>query len=64
MKYPDSHWEEVAKCYKRQTVRPSELVGGKTVETITIAKVQDHYPDTSIGRIRAWIKLCREKGLL
>jgi ADP-heptose:LPS heptosyltransferase len=64
MKYPDEHWQEVAKCYHEVKVYEDELTGGKTEETVRIAKVQNHYPQVTEGTVAEWIRRCRRKGLL
>ena len=64
MRYPDSHWEEVAKRYHETSVHWSDLEGGKTEETVRIAQVQNHYPHVTQNTVRIWIKKCRAKGFL
>lgn len=64
MKYTDEHWAQVAKRYKEESLKvtPSELIGGKTNETVIIEKVQNHYPNLTKGTVAAWIRRCRKDG--
>jgi len=66
MKYPDEHWERVAKRYtlEMKRIHPTDLVGGKTMETVAVARTQDHFPHVTKGTVAAWVRKCREKGLL
>lgn len=66
MKYTDSHWEEVAKHYRSEALKvtPSELIGGKTNETVIIEKVQNHYPHMTVGTVATWIRRCKREGWL
>lgn len=64
MKYPESHWDEVAKCYLEARVYEEELTGGKTESTVRTEKVQNHYPYTTLRTVQGWIKKCYDKGLL
>jgi transposase len=64
MRYPQEHWEKVAKFYNEATVHPTELTGGKNVETVKIAKVQNHFPEATESTVARWIRRCRKDGLL
>ena len=66
MRYPDEHWERVAKLYmsEYQRVKPKDLTGGKTEETVVIAKIQNRYPDTTYNTVQHWVRKCRQKGLI
>jgi transposase len=66
MRYPQGHWLAVAQTYKDEIkkVHPTELTGGKTIETVTISKVQNHYPHVTEGTVATWIRRCRREGLL
>jgi hypothetical protein len=64
MKYPQTHWEDVAKRYNETPVLPEELTGGKTYETVIISKMQKHYPYTTMDTVRQWIRRCQKDGLL
>jgi hypothetical protein len=63
-KYPDEHWEEVAKFYREAKVATDDLSGAKTEESVRTAKVQNHYPYTTYDTVLRWVRKCREKGLL
>jgi len=64
MKYPQEHWEKVAKLYSDTPIHPSEVRPGQTYEEVLIAKMQNRYPDITINTMERWVKVCRDKGLI
>lgn len=49
MRYPDKHYEKVAKLYLKHG---------------SVAKVQNHFPNYSESSVRRWVAECRKRGLL